>query len=180
MVDTSSLPTNFNPNHAPTAAEMQTIIDLLTRCAAPPRASLQRNTDQSINTGTWTVISWNQQNKLRNMTWSSSSNPSRLTCAVAGAYRITCFVQWQTNATGTRTIAFSVNSGGSHIGMIRTPAASQPIGVGSTITLDMAVGDYIEAVVWQDSGGTRTLTANGFGDGDPGYLYAEWVGESGS
>jgi hypothetical protein len=150
MPTVAGLPTNFNPNHAPTAAEMQSIIDLLTQCAQPPRAALRRNSNQSIANSTWTAITWNAQDKLRNMTWSSGTNPTRVTATVAGAYRATAFVQYENNATGTRTIAFLVNGGATQVGMIRVGATSQPVGIGSTVVLDLAVGDYFEVRVWQD------------------------------
>lgn len=180
MVDTSNLPTNWTPNHAPTAQETGYILDMLTRVAAPPRAKLRRTSNQSIPDGAWTAVSWNTQDKLRNMTWLLGTNPTRVTCTIAGMYRVVGTVQYSNgSSTNTRSIGIKIN-GTTQICMNRIPATSQAIGITVAATVDLAVGDYFEIVLWQNAGSAQNITNNTFTDGDAGYVFCEWLGESGS
>jgi hypothetical protein len=144
--------------------------------SAFPRAKLRRVANQSIGASTWTAVSWDTSDKLRTATWLLGTNPTRLTFTQAGAYLVRASVEWGSSATGVRSIGLRLNGGPGQLVPCRTPAAGQPISVGTAATIDVVAGDYLEVMVWQDSGGALNITNNGFGDGDGGYLFVDYQG----
>ena len=138
------------------------------------RIRVQRSTDQTIPTGTWTAQSFDtvifeSKPSGASSQW-SASYPTRLTCVVAGFYLVIAHARFYYNSTGSRGINLLKNGVGLVGNLYQTLATSSDnpaLQIADMVNL--AVGDYIETSVFQSSGGnlnTNQLSNN---------LYLEWV-----
>lgn len=84
---------------------------------------------------------------------------TKLTCKVAGTYECNAFFDWGTNATGIRTIWIR-KGGATHIAGSTEAASANGCPQSASGLYPLAVGDYIEATGFQNSGGN--LTPPGF------------------
>ena len=87
-------------------------------------------------------------------------NNSRFTVPAngAGLYVMTAGVEIAANATGRRELSFRVN-GATFIASARdsTPSASHATRLTVATEYRLAVGDYVEAMIFQNSGGNLSL-----------------------
>lgn len=125
-----------------------------------PRA--YRTTDQTIGTSTDTVVTFEADDADGLGHWVSGS-ASRLTCVVPGRYLPVASVRFAANGTGFRA-AWITKGGSSTVGRAQYPptAAGSPTWfdvVGQPVTL--AVGEYLELNVSQNSGGNLALSPSG-------------------
>jgi hypothetical protein len=128
---------------------------------------------QSVATATWTALTWNSERFDTDGFHDNSTNNTRLTIPAgkAGKYQVSGIVAMDNNTTGARYLLIRKNNV-DFAAVLFTPTASEPSMVISTI-LDLAVSDYIELFVYQNSGGNRlfySLSPNG--DFSIGYLGA--------
>ena len=115
---------------------------------SPAGTNVPNNADTAI---TWTTIAFDT-----NAMW-SAVNPTRLTCVQDGFYYITANCFWNANAVGTRRIRVRLNGGatilvGDSRGTVPT-AGLQTDQAAPKSAWEAAVGDFIELVAFQDSGG---------------------------
>jgi hypothetical protein len=91
---------------------------------------------------------------------STTVNPSRYTCQVAGVYRISVSGSIAPSGTGARKVGVNVNGAASIGAAVQQvpPASNTWQGAVSTDTY-LNVGDYVELVVWQTSGGNLSTNA---------------------
>jgi hypothetical protein len=89
---------------------------------------------------------------------STSSNTTRITVPQAGYYEVLCYTNWVSNATGSRKTRGRVNgstllkaSGGRGDGAASTH-------VQASDRVDLAVNDYVELTVSQNSGGNLDVS----------------------
>lgn len=136
--------------------------DFPTQAAAVSRAS----TAQTISNNTPTLISWDTEISDTDGMVDIGGSPTRVTFKTAGTFVLQVQTSFVANATGQRLIALTVkNSGG-------TPKfgkqVSQNATGGSLTTLQevflavvLAVDDYVEISVFQNSGGNLDLDHSG-------------------
>jgi hypothetical protein len=87
-------------------------------------------------------------------------NPTRITFNTAGKYHISVSFGMDANATGWRTAYFILNNV-TIIAIHSHPGTSEDENNISLSTIyTFAVADYVEAFLYQDSGGNRTITAD--------------------
>ena len=124
-----------------------------------PAARVYNNANiTGIVTATWTALTFNQEKYDTDTIHDTSSNTSRLTCKTAGVYDIFGHIEWDSDGTGTyREIGIFLNST-SFIAIDTKPVLGTTKHSIST-EYKLAVGDYVELVVRQDSGTNRTITA---------------------
>lgn len=124
----------------------------------PPAARLARTaTNQSIPNSTQTALQWNSELEDTHNGHDNSTNPSRYTAPVAGLYLVTATVTWDQNASGIREIGLRVNGSVIYDGT-RVVNSSNITHVQSVSHLiRLAVGDYVEATVWQNTGGALAV-----------------------
>lgn len=121
--------------------------------------SLYHSTTQSVNSSTDTKLEFNTEHFDTHGFHSTVSNTTRITIpsGLAGKYLIGGSVIWDGNTTGTRFLGIRKNGaaipGANAKGQPPTPGLVQ----NTHIFIDLAVNDYIELNVWQDSGGSRTV-----------------------
>lgn len=107
---------------------------------------------QSIPNGTFTILTFNSERYDTDNIHDNSTNNSRLTCKTAGKYYIAILVAFATNATGRRFCQIRLN-GTTVIADVRVGMDSANSWSASTSCVyDLAVNDYVEAGVYQDSG----------------------------
>ena len=117
-----------------------------------------RTSAQSISSGAWAVLSLNGEIFDTDTLHDNSTNPSRITMALAGKYIIAACLSWESNSTGERKLTIEKNSAGTQtdaniIGMNAAIASA----TGQTFMAVNAVhsltaGDYVELFGFQNSG----------------------------
>jgi len=131
-----------------------------------PSVRVYRSTSQSIPNGSWTAISWDSIRYDRGpaVHW-NVNQPTRLTCQIAGTYIVWAGVQWNNGGGGNIRAAQIYLNGSIYLGAggIRGSLQTADYQNSNTPTLvSLNVGDYIELIVWQDSGAALgTLASDG-------------------
>jgi hypothetical protein len=92
---------------------------------------------------------------------STSANTSRLTCRVAGLYSIGGSIGFAANAVGDRFASLRLN-GATYIGQAGGKA-SAVVQTAANVQTEyrLAVGDYVELLAYQNSGGALNALATG-------------------
>jgi hypothetical protein len=128
----------------------------------------------SISNNTYTTLAWDGETFDTNTFHDNSTNNSRITIPAgkAGKYQITAFVLTGNNASGYSTIQIKRNGTTDELGFATTNSTQYP-SLLTTGILNLAEGDYIQAIVWQNSGTTQTFYQSGsFGGFSATYLGA--------
>lgn len=122
-----------------------------------------RTTDQgSVATGTDTPVAWNGTDEYDPDGYHDpgGANPSRITVpsGLAGWYEVKAGVVWDTNATNYRHIWLRKNGSTPFSNIVRGAGIASYLCQFTSGLVNLAVNDYVEAIVFQDSGGNRTLS----------------------
>lgn len=129
-----------------------------------PTCRVYRTTAQSIPNIAWTALSFDAERWDTDTLHDNATNPSYLTCRTAGKYLVTFTAGFALNATGVRGYCFRVNGGSLQgVAMANAMSGNAHYG-GSTLIVDLAVGDFVECLVYQSSGGALTI--------DPAAMYS--------
>jgi hypothetical protein len=117
----------------------------------------------SINNATETLLTFDSERFDNNTLHSTVTNTGRLTATVAGTYVITLDITWASNTTGIRYMYIRLN-GSTLIAITKLPTSGQG-GLNDWMHLStiysMAATDYVEAVVYQNSGGALNVVTAG-------------------
>jgi hypothetical protein len=125
-----------------------------------PSVRVSTTATQAIGSGANQTLVFDKERWDTNAMHSITTNTSRLVAKVAGLYEINATIIWTTNATGGR-----------FLGLLRTHGASSDfIAVASatnngvfeddqsvSTTFALKKGDFVEAVVFQNSGGSLDI-----------------------
>lgn len=159
--------------HVPTAAELETITDLID---GPPRFLGRQTVAQTITTGTFTAITLGAEDVDNYNGHSTSSNTSRYVCQLTGWYAMSGKTAWSGSATGRRGSDWRVNGsivGGSQVivaassgSTIQVPAASMDVFLNA--------GDYVELFGFHEHG--SNLNTDVAFSGVYSFMCARWVG----
>lgn len=115
--------------------------------------------NQAITTATFTALAFNSERFDTDAIHSTVTNNSWLTCTVAGKYLITGQYAFAANATGLRIISIRLN-GATYIAEASfAPVSGTETEVFLTTVYDLAVGDYVELIAYQTSGGNLNVEA---------------------
>lgn len=126
-----------------------------------PAARAYHSANQSITTATWTALALNSERFDTDVIHDTVTNNSRLTCKTAGKYQISGNVEWASNATGTRQLQVWLN-GATDIGHeARQASTGGVMSMSISVIYDLAVNDYVELRVNQDSGGGLNVNSTG-------------------
>lgn len=131
-----------------------------------PRFKGYAASTQSIGTGTTDIPlnldteDWDSDNGH-----STSTNTSRYTVQVAGTYRVTGVGGVVSSATGNRKLGINLNGVNVRGAAVQQASLATNSWCGCVSTeVACVVGDYIEVVIWQSSGGPlNTATGSSFG-----------------
>lgn len=163
-------PSNYNTSALFNATTKATA-DFLTN---PPRFKGYATSAQALGTGTTFVpISLDSEEYDTDAGHSTVTNTSRYVVQVAGTYDITAILAFAVNGTGNRSVGITVNGlspRGSVAQLPSLPTNSWCCGI--TCTTALAVGDYVEMIGWQTSGGNlNTSVTLAFGPS----LTLKWI-----
>lgn len=122
-----------------------------------PFAQLTRSTNFGIGNSSVTAFPWNAEDSDTHGCHSTVTNTTRITAQVAGVYEFDCSIPWVPD-TGIR----EMNLRRTTTGAVVTTFTGSRFGNSSAVTaintttrkIPLAVGDYVEVVLWQNSGGT--------------------------
>jgi hypothetical protein len=126
----------------------------------PPTCSVYNSAAVSVANSSPTILNANSELFDNDALHSTVTNPSRVTAQTAGRYLLTSSAQFAANATGIRQIEFLLNGAS----ILASVSRALPPGVGSDafvktfIAVVLAAGDYVEARVFQSSGGALNVT----------------------
>lgn len=123
-------------------------------------ARVYNNANITISTASDTALTFNSERYDADTIHDTGSNTSRLTCKTAGKYIIVGHVEFASNATGARQVFIRLN-GTTDIGRQAYLSPGSATRFCITTIYDLALNDYIELVVWQNSGGNLDVVAAG-------------------
>lgn len=150
------------------AADLNVIENGIYEVSYAPAVRAWAGATTSNNSAVWTSQALNSEDfdqvaNAASTMHDTVTNNSRLTCRYAGVYLITGYGSMQTSAAGTqRSIrVFYNNTTVIGLGADETPSAtSQQMNV--TTVYKLAVNDFVELQVFQNSGGALTFSTGGF------------------
>lgn len=130
-----------------------------------PATRMRRTSAQSIPNNTLTAISYTNPAVFNTAVPSMFTplTPTRLTARIAGKYQVCGNVFWNRPTpggdVGTRTLEFAKNRGlpSEHVFALRINAAGDADAMTLSSLVELAVNDYIEMLVLQDSGVAITV-----------------------
>lgn len=125
-----------------------------------PQARVYNNANISIATGTATALTFNSERYDDGSLHSTAANTGRLTAPVAGLYSIGASVEFAANAVGVRVVIVQLNG---TTNLVRQDQAASGAGnfIGVSTEYRLSAGDYVEAVVFQNSGGNLNVNSSG-------------------
>lgn len=126
--------------------------------------SLYKTSNQAAANGVSTAVTFEAELFDTNGFHDNSTNNTRITIPTgyAGKYIITGVIQWASSSTGNRVNDFKLN-GSTFLGYSYMDANGyQSCAV--TMVQDLAVGDYIEMIGYQNSGGSLGMGGGGRGE----------------
>jgi hypothetical protein len=135
--------------------------------------SLYKSSNQNASNGVSTSVTFESELFDTNGFHDNSTNNTRITIPTgyAGKYLITGVIQWGSNSSGTRVNDIKLN-GTTFLGYSYMDAGGyQSCAV--TMVQDLAVGDYIEMIGYQNSGSTLTMGGGGRGES---YFAVSYIG----
>lgn len=150
----------FGGSSVPGSSDLNSkLVDPINWLLKPPLARLRQTVLQSINTSTFTAITFTTEDVDTDVNGvgghSTSITTSRYTANQAGWYQLSGAVGYAANATGRRLAAFYVNGtilNGSQVALAATAANDAAIPA-RTMVAFLNVGDYAELYGYQESGG---------------------------
>lgn len=146
---------------------------------SPPRVKVYKTANQSIANAAYACLTWNAEAFDSDTMHDNTTSNSRITFTTAGTYQLTWVSLWPANTTGNRIHTIEKNgttTQGSGTTIIE-PVGFNPVNAthnGYTVTTmaSFSAGDYIQAFVYQSSGGA--LNYNGTSEAHSS-LQARWV-----
>jgi hypothetical protein len=122
-----------------------------------PAAHVTRAANQSIPSGTDTALAFNTERYDTAAMHSNATNNSRLTAPVTGIYAVTAQVEWDANMSGSRSVALEKN-GMEPIARTNAVPPGVPLDQEVSTEVRLQAGEFVRAVVGQDSGGALNVT----------------------
>ncbi len=142
---------------AGTRALAEDFVATLARLMDPPGAQLRQTVAQSCTNNSFTAITFTTEDYDNQNGHSTSSNTSRYVCQVAGRYQLSGKVAFVASNTGRRGTQWRVNGSvvpGSQVLISSGDDADETQYQAMTMTVLLAVNDYVELFGFQHSGGS--------------------------
>ena len=119
---------------------------------------LTSSASPSIATATYVALAWNGEDFDTDAFHDNTTNNTRITIPTgkAGKYQVTGLVEGGNVAVGYMNTIIRKNGTTDELAFAATNSTQYPSGLVSGI-LNLAVGDYLEVVVWQNSSTTQTF-----------------------
>lgn len=129
----------------------------------PPRCYAYKSADGSLANTTWDALNLTAEAYDSHSAHDNSSNNTRLVAPETGLYGITSHAQFDINSSGLRGLDIRMNAAGVQTGgtdlllLILAGNGTTETRVAGYVERQLTAGDYIEAFVWQNSGGILTV-----------------------
>jgi hypothetical protein len=143
------------PGGYPRGDNWEAALDEIEALGEPPIVAIRRAAAQSINTATFTNISWDTEDLDLYGMFSATSDT--VTITRAGLYAVHFYASFAANATGTNTVIMRAN-GVTDFGTGTSPGDGTVRALTASTYYDAAVGDTIVFIVRQTSGGALNTT----------------------
>ena len=141
------------------AAWGDTVNQDLNALATPPSCRVYNTANLSIPNAASSALTFNAERYDSDSMHSTVSNTNRITCVTAGLYRITANLYLASNATGFREAILRVN-GVTQIARDNKMALTGTVtALNPTTEWRLAAGDYVEVLVFQNSGAALNVVA---------------------
>ena len=126
--------------------------------------SLKKSAAQSVSNATWTAITWNQENYDTDAFHDTSTNNTRITIPAGkgGKYLIASNLKNVANSSGSRLLKIQKNGADIFYGNWMSAVNGHSTITVASQVIALAVADYIEVNLYQDSGGALDVES---GDG---------------
>lgn len=117
---------------------------------------------QAITNNTNTAVSFQSTAWNVGTIWAIGS-PTRVTIPTSGWYSVVVNAKWANNGTGRRSAGYRINGGATYWALQQTAAngVDTTTGIGYA---ELVAGDYLEIIVFQNSGGSLNLTGGSEAD----------------
>lgn len=123
----------------------------------PPRIDVYHSVDRTPTTATWTLCIFDTIASSYDMDMPTNT---RIRAVTAGRYQVTAKFYFAPNATGARGVNFTANGAGARTALNQVCSDGFDMAVNQTnqalvrtFEWNAAAGDYIEAWIYQSSGG---------------------------
>jgi hypothetical protein len=141
-----------------------------------PLVQVRQLTAQNITTVVTTSLTMDGEDYDTHGMHSNTTNPARLTCLVAGIYKLDGGISWAFNATGRRVAAWAVNGVVNSTGLTGSiqPAMAAQIStvMAPSILQRLVPGDYVELQGYHDAGVTLATASTA---SNKSWALAQWV-----
>lgn len=157
MAWTTLIPAYFPASTEVTSTQLNALVNDINWLHDAPACRVYNNSNFLVATSTLTAVTFNSERNDNAGIHSTSANTGRLTAPVDGFYWISANVSFASNATGFREVNLRLN-GATNIGRDSKNAVN---GSGTAFSFGalykLAAGDYVEVVVFQNSGGNLNV-----------------------
>jgi hypothetical protein len=122
-----------------------------------PVCELRQTVAQSVANNTDTPLSMDAEEIDTDNMHSTVTNTSRVTAQTAGRFQLSGGTSYASNTTGRRAASYRLNGApmlGTQAAITAAGATADVQPTGRTLTTYLNVGDYVELVAYQDSGGS--------------------------
>lgn len=124
---------------------------------------VHRTATQSMTNNTRLAITWQAAAYQTGITWSSGTNPTRITVNVTGLYLLAANIKFANVVGGRRGVGWKKNGGATNWDIQNHPGNGVDTVNGIEI-IDLVSGDYIEVFGFQNSG--SAINTSGTTEGD--------------
>lgn len=138
----------------------------------PDGCRVYNTASQTIPTDTATAITFDSEVYDNGGLHSTVTNTNRITIVTPGTYLITAHIEFASNATNSRFLYLHVNG----TTTIANPSVSGASGqLGAAALYRFVATDWVQILVYHDSGGNLDVINNGTAGRSPGFA-VQWVG----
>lgn len=120
-------------------------------------ARVYNNADISVANGALVALTFNTERFDTDTIHDTGTNTGRLTCKTAGVYLITANIAFDVNSTGHRDVYLRVNGTTIMAATVQPALALAGNIIVCSTHYSLAVNDYVEVVVYQNSGGALNV-----------------------
>lgn len=156
---------SWNVGENPTSTILNSRIrDALNFLKARPHAVLRRTTSQSVTNSFGEAVQWTSEDLDTDSGHSTVTNTQRYTVQSDGVYYLTAIVPFAGNASGRREAYFRLNGDSSRRWGQMTiypgsAGASAELCVAIATHMKLVVGDWVEVIAFQTSGGALNVVS---------------------
>jgi hypothetical protein len=151
-------PPNFTTGAIVTESQLDALSDDIAFLANPPKCRVYNSVAISIPNAVETALTFNSEVHDTDTMHSTSVNTGRVTITTSGTFEIGFHVGFAAGGGGTTRYAYVRRNGGAGALAYHRTSGSTGIAVfGQTTAYPLTAGDYLEVVVYQDSGGALNV-----------------------